>query len=241
LREEDEKMRIKISCPYCNAENFVEEGYESVFCAICGEKIEIKYTGEVNVIEPWMRKREEAYTLIELGEYEKAERIVSQLLEENPGNYWLYRPYVDAITENYRKMNEGNRGRVMNLVDRMIAVAPDEYKAETIEWKAYLNDAFDAYKKDRERQEWGAAADGQKSNLQVCIIFVSVSALLLGASLFLYKDPAVIEITRLLSVGGVVISGGMLLVHTVKYKKALRRYHKLSAEVNAWVERIRSH
>ncbi len=234
-------MEIKIACPHCGAENYVEEGYESVFCSLCRQKIEIKYTGGVDLIEPWMRKREEAYTLIELGEYEKAERIVAQLIKEDPGNYWLYRPYIDAITENLSKMNEGNRGRVLGLVDKMIAVAPEEYREETMEFKEYLRDIFDVYKKDRESQEWGVKAENARINMLTSVVFVIVSVVLLAMSFFLYEDPAVVEITRLLFGVGVAICVGMLLVHIVKYKKALRRYKKLSAEVNALVEQFRSH
>lgn len=233
-------MEIKISCPYCGAENVVEEGYESVFCSVCGQKTEIKYTGGVDLIEPWMRKREEAYALIELKEYEKAERIVAQLMKEDPGNYWLYRPYIDAITENLTKMNEGNRGRVLGLMDKMIAVAPEEYKEETVEFKEYLRDIFDLYKKDRESQEWGIKAENERINMLTSVVFVIVSVVLLAMSFFLYKDPVVVEITRLLFGIGAAVCVGMFLVHILKYKKALRRYNKLSAEVNARVERMRS-
>ena len=40
-------MEIKITCPYCEADNYVAEGRESVFCSACGEKIEINTPEEL--------------------------------------------------------------------------------------------------------------------------------------------------------------------------------------------------
>jgi tetratricopeptide (TPR) repeat protein len=231
-------MEIKITCPYCEADNYVAEGRESVFCSACGEKIEIKYTGGVDVIHPWEKKLDDAFTYMELQEFEKAEQIITPLIKEDPGNFWLYRPYVEAITQGYKKLLSSNRRRVLDLVDKTIALAPAEYRTEAIAWKGRIIECYDIQAKSRESVEWAEKARGEKENIFVGVIFFAVALLLLAVSVFLYKDPAVVEITRPMFGAGVVICGGMLFVHIIKYKKALRRCMKLNAEVMEWNEKI---
>ncbi len=233
-------MEIKIVCPYCGEENYIEEGYKRVFCSACGQKIEIKYTGGYLVVEPWMKTLEEAGLCMRMGEYEKAERMIAQLIKEQPGNCWLYRPYVEAITEDYSKMNQSNYGRVMTLVDKMIALAPEEEKAEAQDWKRRVQENYDVYEKYHEGQKCRAMAAEARINAWICGFFLLVCLLLFIVSVLPNENAALAGTHAVIFGLGTVLCVSATSLYILKYKKALRRFEKLDAEIRAWTQKVNS-
>ena len=90
---------IDLKCPDCSAPISLDETREYGFCSYCGTKIQLvqkvrmMHEGTVNVrgIKTELQQLETARKMIEIGEYNEAERILKKVVEYSPdcGEAWL--------------------------------------------------------------------------------------------------------------------------------------------------------
>lgn len=221
-------MALKaLKCPNCDANIQVDDNRDYGFCSYCGaqvqirEVVEVRYSGEIQINDPngngYEHQMEKGTAFMKIGEYYKAEQVFYRLINEYPGRPEGYEMLIRAITRDSKIFIKENYDRVMNLTERMYAVAPAERKKYYENFCQTIREDFEYGMQEQRRQETFVKIGKQNKVIKDNIIIFLVCVAIIAACLILGNNMLLLR--SFLFPVGVVAGSSLLTIIVSKVKK----------------------